>query len=152
MPKFKDERGHRSDRYQEKFHEVPCTQDFLNSFDNSHGMEHHLNPYEYNEELLDLQDKLKNKFWDLAHRILTKRQDIVITMYADGYTQSEIAKFLNVNQSSVTKSINGNHDYKKDGKKVYGGLMKKLKIAIEKDEEIQKILARMSELKEERKG
>ena len=61
----------------------------------------------------------------------------------------EIAKILNVNQSSITKSLNGNVDYK-NGKKVYGGATKKIKKIIESDDKIKDILSRMNELRSEK--
>ena len=54
---------------------------------------------------------------------------------------------LNVNQSSVTKSIHGNVDYKK-GKKIYGGSKKKLSKIIESDTKIKAILDEMASLRE----
>jgi predicted transcriptional regulator len=72
----------------------------------------------------------------------------VIRLYADGYTQMEIAKMLNVNQSSITKSLNGNVDYK-NGKKVYGGARKKIRKIIELDDEIKQILQEMADLRDE---
>jgi predicted transcriptional regulator len=59
----------------------------------------------------------------------------------------EIAKMLNVNQSSITKSLNGNVDYK-NGKKIYGGARKKIKKIVENDEKIKEILSKMHELRE----
>jgi predicted transcriptional regulator len=67
-------------------------------------------------------------------------------LYADGYTQMEIAKMLNVNQSSITKSLNGNVDYK-NGKKVYGGARKKIRKIIELDDKIKSILLAMEEVR-----
>jgi predicted transcriptional regulator len=71
----------------------------------------------------------------------------VIRLYADGYTQMEIAKMLDVNQSSITKSLNGNVDYK-NGKKVYGGARKKIRKIIESDEKIKSLLKQMNEIRE----
>ena len=78
------------------------------------------------KSFLILEDELKEEFWRIADTFLTNRQREVIKHCADGYTQTEIAKLLNVNQSSITKSINGNVDYKnKKGKIIYGGTKKK---------------------------
>jgi hypothetical protein len=56
---------------------------------------------------------------------------------------------LNVNQSSITKSLNGNVDYK-NGKKVYGGARKKIRKIIETDERIKEILKKMQDCREEK--
>ncbi len=56
---------------------------------------------------------------------------------------------LNVNQSSITKSLNGNVDYK-NGKKIYGGARKKIRKIIENDEKIKEILNRMREVRDEK--
>ena len=62
-------------------------------------------------------------------------------------TQIEIAKQLNVNQSSITKSINGNCDYR-SGKRVYGGAKKKLRRLADEDLEVQEILANIAALQD----
>jgi predicted transcriptional regulator len=84
---------------------------------------------------------------EVVDTLLTSRQREVIRLYADGYTQMEIAKMLDVNQSSITKSLNGNVDYK-NGKKVYGGARKKIRKIIESDEKIKSLLKQMNEIRE----
>ena len=111
----------------------------------SDGIGAQLNPWGYNEELFELKDKLKAAFWRIVDTQLTSRQKEVIHLYAEGLTQTEIAKKLNVNQSSITKSINGNCDYR-NGRKVYGGARKKLRKIADKDEEIKEILDRIADL------
>jgi predicted DNA-binding protein YlxM (UPF0122 family) len=103
--------------------------------------------FAYDERMLELEDRLKKEFWRVVDTLLTERQREVIRLYADGYTQMEIAKMLNVNQSSITKSLNGNVDYK-NGKKVYGGARKKIRKIIELDDVIKGILQEMAELRE----
>ena len=56
---------------------------------------------------------------------------------------------LNVNQSSITKSLNGNVDYK-NGKKIYGGAKKKINKIIQSDEKIMEILRRIADVREEK--
>ena len=63
-------------------------------------------------------------------------------------TQIEIAKRLNVNQSSITKSINGNCDYR-NGKKIYGGAKKKLRRIANSDAEVQNILDKIADIQNE---
>lgn len=102
-----------------------------------------------NSELMqDLKQQLKEERWKLILSQLTPRQKQVIKLWSKGKTQIEIAKILNVNQSSVTKSINGNVDYRngKKGKRVYGGAKKKLRKLQSKDQTIQDILQQISEI------
>jgi predicted DNA-binding protein YlxM (UPF0122 family) len=96
---------------------------------------------------LDLKDRLKELFWQMINEKITPRQKEVLELYCDGYTQTEIAKRLNVNQSSITKSINGNCDYKK-GRRIYGGSKTRLRKLAENNQEIQDILSQMAELQD----
>lgn len=138
----------RSNGYQWIIQEFPEAPDVLTQYSDSKGLSSNLNSTLNKEELFDLKDQLKLAQWRIIDSVLTKRQRQVLKLYADGYTQMDIAKILKVNQSSITKSINGNCDYR-NGKKIYGGAKKKLKRAAAKDPEIQKILKRMIELSED---
>ncbi len=140
-----DKRTNRSNKYQFLFVETVCSNDMMEAFCNEDSIYNRLNPFEYNEDFLDLEDQLKKEFWRIVDTLLTSRQREVIRLYADGYTQMEIAKLLNVNQSSVTKSINGNVDYK-NHKVVYGGVKRKIRKIIENDAKIKAILEKMREI------
>ena len=144
-----NKRQNRSDRYQYVLLETVCSNDMMEAFCNEDSIYNRLNPFQYNEDLMLLEDDLKVEFWRIVNTLLTDRQKEVIRLYADGYTQMEIAKMLNVNQSSITKSLNGNVDYK-NGKRVYGGAKKKLWKIIEKDEKIKEILDKMAEIRSEK--
>lgn len=139
-------RTSRSQGYQNFFFESICSNDMMEAFSNEESIYDRLNPYEYNEELLELEDQLKVEFWRIVDTLLTPRQRDVIKLYSDGYTQMEIAKILGVNQSSVTKSLHGNVNYK-DGKKVYGGSRRKINKIIETDFKVKEILAKMNEIR-----
>jgi DNA-binding CsgD family transcriptional regulator len=143
-----ERRKNRSDSYQQIFAERMVPNEMLESFSNEDGVFKRLNPFSYSDEIADLEDQLKKEFWRIVDTLLTPRQRDVIKLYADGYTQMEIAKMLNVNQSSITKSLNGNVDYK-NGKQIYGGSRKKLRKIIENDDRIKNILKRISELRDE---
>src|ERR1700722_679261 len=144
------EKGHvRSQSYQAIFNEIYCSHEILSSFCNEDSISARLNPYEYNEDLIELEAQLKIEFWRIVNTKLTKRQKEVIKLYADGYTQMEIAKTLGVNQSSITKSIFGNTSYdiiNKGPKKTYGGSRKKMQKIIENDERIKEILLKMEQI------
>jgi DNA-binding CsgD family transcriptional regulator len=120
----------------------------MEAFCNEDGIYNRLNPFGYNEDLMELEDQLKIEFWRIVDTLLTPRQREVIRLYADGYTQMEIAKMLDVNQSSITKSLNGNVDYK-NGKKIYGGARKKIRKIIENDSRIKEILGQMRDIRDE---
>jgi len=145
----KERRRNRSDSYQFVLLETVVSNDMMESFANEDSIYSKLNPFAYNEDLMDLEDQLKKEFWRVVNTLLTPRQREVIRLYADGKTQMEIAKQLNVNQSSITKSLNGNVDYK-NGKKIYGGARKKIRKIVESDEVIKGILDRMMEIREEK--
>lgn len=140
-----DRTKNRSDSYQHVLLESPCSPEMLIDVADSDGIGAQLNPFGYNEELVELKEKLKVEFWRVVDDELTERQKEVLHLYAEGLTQTEIAKCLGVNQSSITKSINGNTDYR-NGKRVYGGARKKIKKIIDKDIEIQRILLRIAEI------
>lgn len=144
-----ERRRSRSDIYQVIYHETACSSEMMETFCNEDSISARLNPFEYNEVLIDLEEELKKEFWRVVETLLTPRQRDVVRLYSDGYTQMEIAKKLNVNQSSITKSINGNVDYK-HGKRIYGGTRKKIRKIIESDEKIKEILAKISAVREEK--
>lgn len=144
-----EKRKNRSDSYQWILLETVCSNEMMEAFCNEDSIYNRLNPFEYNENLIELEDQLKKEFWRVVDTLLTPRQREVIRLYADGYTQMEIAKMLNVNQSSITKSLNGNVDYK-NGKKIYGGAKKKINKIIQSDEKIMEILRKMQDLRSEK--
>jgi len=147
--KAPDRTKNRSDRYQPLFAELPYSNEMMVEFADSQGL---TTIEEYNEEILDLKEELIKEFWRLVDTQLTNRQSEVIHLWAEGKTQTEIAKILNVNQSSITKSINGNCDYRngKSDKKIYGGAKKKIQKLALKDEKIKAIFKRMADIIEER--
>ena len=142
-----DRTKNRSDHYQHILVETACSPEMLTEVADSEGIGSQLNPYHYNEEELELKEQLKEAFWRMVNTKLTKRQKEVITLYCEGYTQTEIAKKLNVNQSSITKSMNGNCDYK-NGRRTYGGTKRKLQKLCGQDPEIQVILRKLQEIQD----
>ncbi len=146
-----EKRKNRSDSYQYLIVEQSCSHDMMEAFSNNDSIESRLNPWAYDEELFALEDELKKELWRIIDTMLTDRQREVITLSVkDGYTQMEIAKILSVNQSSITKSLHGNVDYKKDKKTQYGGSFQRIKKIVEKDNKIKTILDKMQKLREEK--
>lgn len=99
-----EKRDNRSNHYQHLFAESSYSNEMMESFPNELSLYNRLNPFEYSEELMDLEEELRIEFWRIVET-LTDRQKAVLTLRADGYTQMEIAKMLNVNQSSITKCL-----------------------------------------------
>lgn len=137
-------KSNRSNGYQHLFAEQPYSNDMMAEFSEAQGLAENYKP-EDREKLLDLREELRVEFWRLAKENLTERQFQVIELLAKGYTQIEIAKQLHVNQSSITKSVNGNCDYR-NGKKIYGGAKKKLRRLSDKDPDIQAIITQIAEI------
>jgi RNA polymerase sigma factor (sigma-70 family) len=146
FPQHIDRTKNRSDHYQNVLLETPCAPEVMTKVAEADDASM-LNPFSYNEDEAELKEQLRQAFWRLVNTKLTDRQREVISLYCEKLTQTEIAKKLGVNQSSITKSMNGNCDYRKDsngGKgKNYGGSRRKLSKAAETDEEIQDILAKL---------
>lgn len=145
-------RKNRSDRYQYVLLEISTSDNLLDNFTNDESISYRLNPFAYNEDLFDLEDKLKEKFWNIVNTKLTERQKEIIYLIAkERLTQQEIAKKLKINQSSITKSLHGNTDYSdKSCKRYYGGSELKIKKLAEEDPEIQSILNQIQELREQK--
>lgn len=138
----------RSSKYQFLLLEIVYANEMMSSFENDDSIYKRLNPFAYNEDIASLEDQLKKEFWRIAEENLTKRQFDVIKLYCCGMTQQEIAKKLGVNQSSITKSLNGNVDYKGE-KRNYGGSLARLRMVIEKDDKIQNILKQIADLRDD---
>jgi len=145
-----EKRKNRSDRYQYLILETACSVEIMETFCNEDGIYNRLNPFSYNEDLITLEEQLKQEFWRIVETLLTERQKEIVRLYSDGYTQMEIAKMLHVNQSSITKSLNGNVDYKGGIRKTYGGIKRKVIKIIDTDNNIKEILEKMSSLREEK--
>ncbi len=142
----------RSSSYQQLFNEIMFSHDMLSSFSNDDSISNRLCPYQYDERVLDLEDKLKEEFWRVVEEALTDRQkQVVVLTGKEGFTQSECAKKLSINQSSCAKSLRGSRSYKEGASNnTYGGSYKKLQDAVEADTKIQEILRKIAEIREEK--
>ena len=141
----------RSSQYQNLYNELFVAPDLLDSFSNQDNIFKRLSPHQYNETILELEEQLRKEFWRVIKENLTDKQQKVVSMLANGATQTECAKELNINQSSICKSLLGNSEYNKDtGEiKIYGGIKSKLRKVVEKDEKIKFILEQISELRDD---
>jgi len=130
-----DKRPQRSDKYQYLICEILLSSEAWNTF--GQAQEKNLPLAEEKREiLLDWDAELKVHLMKMIDQCLTERQRDILLMYCSGMTQTEIADKLDINQSSVTKSINGNVDYT-NGKHVYGGLKKKFVKIIKRNFDIR---------------
>ena len=120
-----EKRKTRSDLYQHKFYEYMFDSPVWNTFQYDPDRPFRITD-EKREELLVLDDQLKKLIMDIITSIFTPRQLEIVIMYADGYTQMEIASSLGVNQSSITKSLHGNTWYGSAKNVRYGGVGKKI--------------------------
>jgi DNA-directed RNA polymerase specialized sigma subunit len=143
------EKVNRSAHYQSIFNEKSFSHEMLDTFANEESVYKRLNPYSYDERVLELQDQLQTEFWRLLEENLTDRQLEIVNLLKKGKTQQEVAKALGINQSSITKSIHGNVDYSKKDKSVYGGIAAKMQRILEKDKRIQEIFRQIAELRDE---
>ena len=153
MARFEDNRPVRSDKYQYKIREISVDHENMGWATNAHHLYHDLNPYEYNERVLELEQQLRDEMWKIAQTALTENQTKILKLRMDGYTQMEISKMLDCNQSSITKCLMGNSIYSKvNGKKVntHGGVVKKLRKLCLKNEKIVKILKEINDLQQEK--
>ncbi len=105
--------------------------------------------FEKRDELIGLADKLMEEVHTLINTRLTSRQcEVVKKIYFEQRTQMEVADMLGLCQTTIHKIISGNIDYSNGGKR-YGGAIKKLQKLCVNSLEIQHILSRMSELKQD---
>lgn len=143
-------RSPRSQRYQDRFAECSVPIDLLDSFSSQDNLYKKLSPFAYNEAILDLEEQLRQEFWRLIKENLTDKQQKLVKLIAEGLTQQEVAKVLGINQSSASKNLTGSKEYMQDGTtKTYGGIKKKLKEAVEKDEKVLSILQQIADLRDD---
>lgn len=140
----------RSQFYQNLYNELSVAPELLDSFQTGDNIFRRLNPHSYNEAIMDLEEQLRIEFWRLIEENLTDKQQKVVKLLSSGATQMDVAKIMGCNQSSIAKSISGNTEYSEKGTiKVYGGIKRKLKAALDKDSKIKEILDRIADLRDD---
>ena len=143
---FMSSRKNKSDSYQWKIVEIPIDPTILNDFQLAEGLGAQLNLASYSERFYELRQELMIEVLRIIDTNLTARQAEVVTLRLQGKTQIQIAEQLSIHQTTVHKLLMGNIDYA-NGKKRYGGAIKKLTKICFKDEKILNILAEMEELR-----
>lgn len=141
-----EKKRNRSDSYQWKIVEIPIDPTILNDFQLAEGLGAQLNLSSYSERFYELRQELMTEVLRIIQTNLTERQAEVVTLRLEGKTQIQIAEQLSIHQTTVHKLLMGNIDYA-NGKKRYGGAIKKLTKICFKDEKILSILAEMEELR-----
>lgn len=136
----------KSDCYQHKIVEISVDPVVLNDFPFNNGLGMVLNLSKYSEEFYNLRQKLLNEVVRVVNSELTSRQIEVVTLRLQDMTQTQIAEKLKIHQTTVHKLLMGNIDYA-NGKKRYGGAIKKLRKICTKDSKIKNILEKMEELR-----
>lgn len=122
--------------------EISIDPHLLNNFANEEGIGAFLEAYSCSDEFQELKNELLEEVINIIETCLTEKQKVIIKKaYFDGKTQMEIAKEINIDQSSVSKSLKGNLVYTK--KRRYGGSIKKIRKLCATNEKIQEILKKM---------
>lgn len=133
--------------YQYKIVEISFDQAKLNNFSTERGINHILEESDPNDDIQGLRLSLMDELYDIINSdVLTHHQKRILMMRMIGKTQNEIAEHLGITQSAVHKAMHGNIDYK-NGKKRYGGIIKKLKKVCKTNEQVEKILGKILEIK-----
>lgn len=137
----------KSDDVQYKYREILVDPDILSNF--HYATELSPTDYEKRDELLDLTGQLINSVNDLIATRLTNRQsEVVQKIFYEQRTQMEVADSLGLCQTTIHKILKGNIDYSNGGKR-YGGALKKLKKLCSSDPDIQQIVSRMGQLRQD---
>lgn len=136
----------KSDSYQYKIVEITVDPTVFNDFPSAESLGSQLNLAKYSEEFYILRQHLMKEVLRIINSSLTKRQQEVVTLRLQGKTQTQIADQLEIHQTTVHKLLMGNIDYS-NGKKRYGGAIKKLQKICAKDDKVKIILKEMEELR-----
>lgn len=143
MPRKK---RNRSDSYQHKIVEISVDPVVLNDFPMANGLGAQVNLTKYSEEFYELRQQLMEEVLKIVNNDLTVRQKEVVLLRLQGKTQIQIAEGLGIHQTTVHKLLMGNIDYA-NGKKRYGGAIKKLKRLCAENKDILDILLKMENLR-----
>ena len=144
MPRAKN----KSSSYQHKLIEINIDPYILNDLPFDTGLGAQVNLANYSEEIYELRQELFAEIKLIIKSNLTKRQAEVIALRLEDKTQIQVAEILGIHQTTVHKLVNGNIDYS-NGKKRYGGAIKKIQKICAKSEKIISILDQIKDLKNE---
>jgi DNA-binding CsgD family transcriptional regulator len=143
---YMSRKKNKSDSYQHKIIEITVDPAILNDFSVNNGLGAQLNLSKYSDEFYDLKEQLMKEILRVVSDCLTKRQMEVVTLRLKGKTQIQIADQLGIHQTTVHKLLMGNIDYA-NGKKRYGGAIKKIKKICARDAKVLEILDKIEAIK-----
>ena len=113
-------RKHRSDSYQYLFHEIPY--DFSPAAPDYFHTDQSLYSQNTSEYIIDLEQQVYELLFSVPN--FTEHQKTVIRLVKEGKGQTEIAKILNCNQSTINKTLRGNDNTRRPVKD--GGIANKI--------------------------
>jgi len=127
----------RSSKYQYRILEIPVSSEFFDQKETSSQEE---------QERLLIIDQLVELIEQTAKSHLTPNQLTIYNYHRQGLTQAEIAKKINVHQSSICKALYGNIGYvnKIARYQHQGGIFKKLKKKLLNDPKAKELLSQLS--------
>ena len=103
-----------------------------------------INPFLYNEKIIDAKERLVACIDEIAEDALTDKQLKAYKLVREGRTQEEACSILGIGQSALQKALAGN----KQHNKMYGGVQRKLPYLCSIDEECQKLLNIINDVEE----
>lgn len=138
----------RSNSYQYLMHEVRWKDHYDQTFANGDSIYELL---KQDAELAELRSKLWERIYQIAQKVCTPKQKEVLKLTVEGWSQKDIGKKTGGNQTSIHKCIYGNLIYDGTGNppKTYGGLVRKLQLAIQDDPTVQEIRLQIQQLHQE---
>jgi predicted transcriptional regulator len=140
------QKKNKSDCYQHKIVEISIDPSILYDFPDYDGLGTMLNLSKCSDEFQELREQLIQEVMRIIDNNLTERQAEVVMLRLQDMTQTQIADKLGIHQTTVHKLLMGNIDYA-NGKKRYGGAIKKLQKMCSKDDQIKIILVKMENLR-----
>jgi DNA-binding CsgD family transcriptional regulator len=133
------------------FIEISIDPSLLNNFSNEESLNVFFSSNTTSEEFQKLKLELAQEILFLIETKLTKKQQEIIKLtYIDGKTQNQISSILGKNQSTVSKALQGNIDYRNKRRR-YGGAIKKIRKLCAGNQNIKDILKKMKEKQDELK-
>lgn len=137
----------KSDVIQYKYREIPVDPTIVNNFSTENRM--HYTPMRHSDELLDLLQELSEKVkYIINHKLTDRQREVVHKIYFEQLTQTEVAQELGLCQPTIHKIVKGNIDYQ-NGRKRYGGALKKIRKICDNDREVQSLLGKIEKLRAE---
>lgn len=131
------------------FIEISIDPNLLNNFSNEESISVLFGNQITSEDFQKLKMELAQEILFLIDTGLTKKQQEIIKLtFLEGKTQNEISSILGKNQSTVSKALQGNIDYRNKRRR-YGGAIKKIRKLCENSQKIKDILDKMKEKQKE---